>query len=169
MKLLLDQNLSHRLIPLLEDLFPDSAHVRALGFAEADDLTLWNYAKERGFVIVTQDPHVSRHALGPPFRGNQGRPPLGSSYRTKIHIAIRRDFSDIHIMIAQLEIRKLSLSEKLNLLESVWTELSSDPDAIGVPQWHKDILDERQRGLEQGTTKILDWDLAKEQIRHRIQ
>ena len=69
-------------------------------------------------------------------------------------------------MIAQTEIRKLPLSEKLDLLETVWSELSSDPDAVDVPQWHKDILDERQRGLEQGSMKALDWDWAKEQIRH---
>jgi len=36
MRLLLDQNLSHRLIDLLEDLFPGSLHVRLLGLAEAD-------------------------------------------------------------------------------------------------------------------------------------
>jgi hypothetical protein len=71
-------------------------------------------------------------------------------------------------MIAQTEIRKLPLSEKLDLLESVWSELSSDPDAVDVPQWHKYILDERQRGMEQGSIKVIDWDLAKEQIRHRI-
>ncbi len=40
MKLLFDQNLSHRLIKSLEDLFPDCQHVRVIGFAEADDLTI---------------------------------------------------------------------------------------------------------------------------------
>ena len=42
MKLLLDQNLSHRLLSDLEDLFPNSLHVRLLGLAEADDLAIWN-------------------------------------------------------------------------------------------------------------------------------
>ncbi len=55
MKLLLDQNLSHRLLFLLNDLFPDSVHVRALGLAEADDLVIWNYAQDHDLVIVTQD------------------------------------------------------------------------------------------------------------------
>lgn len=55
MKLLFDQNLSHQLIKSLEGLFPGSRHVRLLGLAEADDLTIWNHAKEHGFVIVTQD------------------------------------------------------------------------------------------------------------------
>ena len=71
-------------------------------------------------------------------------------------------------MIAQTEIRKLPLSEKLELLETVWSELSSDPDTIDVPQWHKDILDERQHAMEQGAMKAIDWELAKEQINLRV-
>lgn len=70
-------------------------------------------------------------------------------------------------MIAQAEIRQLPLPEKLALLEALWAELASDPDAIEVPQWHKDILDERQRSMDQGSSQVLDWELAKEQI-HRL-
>ena len=54
MKLLFDQNLSHRLLSALEDLFPGSLHVRFLGLADADDLTIWNYAKDHQLIIVTQ-------------------------------------------------------------------------------------------------------------------
>lgn len=71
-------------------------------------------------------------------------------------------------MIAQAEIRSMPLSQKLELLEAVWSELSSDPDTIDVPQWHKDILDERQLGQENGFMKVMDWELAKEQISLRI-
>lgn len=71
-------------------------------------------------------------------------------------------------MIAQAQICKLPLPEKLELLEAVWSELSSEPDTIDVPQWHKDILDERQHGLEQDSMKAMDWELAKEHISHRL-
>ena len=67
-------------------------------------------------------------------------------------------------VIAQAEIRRLPLPEKLALLEAVWTELASDPAAVEVPQWHKDILDERQQLLEHGSSQVLDWELAKEQM-----
>jgi len=46
MKLLYDQNLSHRLVALLSDLFPDSEHVRNVGLQEADDRQIWEYAKQ---------------------------------------------------------------------------------------------------------------------------
>ena len=59
MTLLFDQNLSHRLVPALADLFPDSVHVGLLGMAEADDLTIWDHAKTHNLVIVTQDSDYS--------------------------------------------------------------------------------------------------------------
>jgi predicted nuclease of predicted toxin-antitoxin system len=59
MRLLFDQNLSHRLLSALEDLFPGSLHVRLLGLGEADDLAIWNYAKDHQLVIVTQDSDYS--------------------------------------------------------------------------------------------------------------
>lgn len=55
MKLLFDQNLSHRLAACLDDVFPQSAHVRPAGLDRADDAQIWDYAKVHGYCIVTQD------------------------------------------------------------------------------------------------------------------
>jgi len=54
-KLLLDQNLSRRLIPALEACFPGSAQVALVGLERAFDIDIWKYAKDHGFVIVTKD------------------------------------------------------------------------------------------------------------------
>jgi predicted nuclease of predicted toxin-antitoxin system len=53
--LLFDQNLSYKIIKHLEHLFPTSTHVRKIGLDKADDLEIWQYAKENDFHIVTQD------------------------------------------------------------------------------------------------------------------
>ena len=37
-----------------------------------------------------------------------------------------------------------------------------------VPQWHKDILDERMREAESGSVEIIDWEVAKQQIKEMI-
>lgn len=68
MKLLLDQNLSHYLIRGLSDLFPGSVHVRDVALAEADDLSVWEYCKVNGFVVVSKDSdfHQLAFVLGPP-------------------------------------------------------------------------------------------------------
>lgn len=55
MKLLLDHNLSHKLVARLTDLYPDTTQTRLLGFARAADPEIWFHARTHGFVIVTKD------------------------------------------------------------------------------------------------------------------
>jgi predicted nuclease of predicted toxin-antitoxin system len=54
-KLLLDENLSPRLVGSLSDLFPGSKHVRDCRLERADDIAIWDYATEHSFVIVSKD------------------------------------------------------------------------------------------------------------------
>jgi putative addiction module component (TIGR02574 family) len=67
-------------------------------------------------------------------------------------------------MIAQEEIRQLSFPEKVALLETVWAEIATDPSQVEVPQWHKDILDQRDLDLREGQAVALEWEGAKKQI-----
>ena len=55
MKLLLDENLSPRLVDLLSDLYPGSDHVHNLNLGGANDSEVWGYAKLHGFAIVSKD------------------------------------------------------------------------------------------------------------------
>ncbi len=55
MKLLLDQNLSRRLIVELAPTFPDSVHVGAVGLDTASDREIWAYAGEHRHLIVSCD------------------------------------------------------------------------------------------------------------------
>jgi predicted nuclease of predicted toxin-antitoxin system len=59
LKLLFDQNLSPRLIDYLADLYPDSMHVYRIGLDRASDLAVWNAARTRGYIIVSQDADFS--------------------------------------------------------------------------------------------------------------
>jgi predicted nuclease of predicted toxin-antitoxin system len=62
-KLLLDHNLSPKLVRLLADVYPDSTHVRELGMARAQDTEVWQYAAEHGFTIVTKDADFHQRSL----------------------------------------------------------------------------------------------------------
>ncbi|MFO1226998.1 DUF5615 family PIN-like protein [Roseateles sp.] len=55
MKLLLDENLSHRLVPGLQAAYPGSGQVTLLGLSGADDHAVWRYARDQGYVVVTKD------------------------------------------------------------------------------------------------------------------
>jgi len=54
-RLLFDQNLSHRLPRRLADLYPGSLHLRHAGLLGTDDLTIWRYAEANRLIIVSKD------------------------------------------------------------------------------------------------------------------
>ena len=55
MKLLLDENLSRRLVPFLQRDYPGSDQVVLLGMESASDKEVWQKARNDGYVIVTRD------------------------------------------------------------------------------------------------------------------
>ena len=112
MKLIFDQNLSHRLIPLLEDLFPGSTHVRSLGLHESSDLIVWEHARKNDLVIVTQDSDFAD------WNKIKGAPPkiiwlrCGNATVAEIHSKLRNASDRIGLLVA-------SNHEQLEVLE-VW-------------------------------------------------
>jgi len=69
-------------------------------------------------------------------------------------------------MATELQIDQMTLEEKLRAMEALWDDLCRR-GAVPVPQWHKDILDERQRLIDEGKAEFIDWETAKKQIRER--
>lgn len=55
MKLLLDENLSRRIVPLLQSDYPASSQVALLHLDTTTDREIWEYARANDFVIVTRD------------------------------------------------------------------------------------------------------------------
>jgi len=56
MKVLLDANISWKLVNTLASVFGECAHVDLIGFkVPAKDRDIWNYARENGYIIITKD------------------------------------------------------------------------------------------------------------------
>lgn len=68
MKPLFDQSLSFKLCQQLADLFPASTQVRLVGLDQADDRTLWEFARINGYTLVSFDADLADMAtlLGSP-------------------------------------------------------------------------------------------------------
>lgn len=68
MKLLLDENLSHKLIPQLSQAFPGTSHVDTVGLHGQPDGAIWEYAAQHGFVVVSKDDDFRQLSFlqGPP-------------------------------------------------------------------------------------------------------
>jgi predicted nuclease of predicted toxin-antitoxin system len=69
MKLLLDENMSRRLVPFLQEAFPGSTQVALVGLERADDQAIWHFAREHDYTIVTRDTDFEELAT------RHGKPP----------------------------------------------------------------------------------------------
>ena len=63
MKLLLDQNLSFRILPKIGDLYPQSSHVKNHALDRVDDEVIWHFARDNQFVIVSKDSDFYQRSL----------------------------------------------------------------------------------------------------------
>ncbi|HYC89313.1 MAG TPA: DUF5615 family PIN-like protein [Thermoanaerobaculia bacterium] len=103
MKLLFDHNISHKLVPRLADLFPDSTQTRLLNLSRTNDPQLWLIAKTHGFVFVTKDKDVAELAV------LRGAPPkilwlrMGNCKTAVIEQVLRLNFRAIESFVAHPE------------------------------------------------------------------
>ena len=83
MKLLLDENLSRRLVPFLQHDYPGSNQVVLLGMASASDKEVWQKARDEGYVIVTRDADFQELSLvwGQPPKGDLAQDPQSVACR----------------------------------------------------------------------------------------
>jgi predicted nuclease of predicted toxin-antitoxin system len=108
-KLLFDENLSHKLASRLADIFPDSVHVRDVGMKATEDPTVWDYAKDNDFMIVSKD--ADMHDLSLVF----GNPPkvvwvrLGNCTTTNVENLLRLEFDIIEMFYKDDSVSLLEL------------------------------------------------------------
>lgn len=55
MKLLLDENLSRRIVPFIQESYPQSTQVALIGLEQMNDRELRQYAIDNDFIIATKD------------------------------------------------------------------------------------------------------------------
>lgn len=67
-----------------------------------------------------------------------------------------------------LPLEKMTVEEKLQVMEELWSDLCCNQNHIPVPQWHKDILDKREKLVKEGKATFVDWETAKIRIADRI-
>ncbi len=65
------------------------------------------------------------------------------------------------------EVKQLSFAEKLQIMEAIWDDLRAQAERVPVPQWHRDLLDERRKAVEEGREELLDWDSVKNSLPSR--
>jgi hypothetical protein len=67
-------------------------------------------------------------------------------------------------MSTPLQINQLTVAEKLRIMEEIWDDLRTHAEDVPMPIWHEELLDERQRLIENGQAQFDDWDAARKRI-----
>jgi putative addiction module component (TIGR02574 family) len=67
-----------------------------------------------------------------------------------------------------IQIEKLTITEKIQVMESLWDSLCAQADNISSPAWHSEVLQQREDMLNNGEDSFVDWNDAKEDIRNQL-
>ena len=71
-------------------------------------------------------------------------------------------------MAVSLPIEKMSTAEKIKAMEILWDDLCKKANNISSPAWHSQILENREKEIENGDAKFVDWDKAKKKIQNSL-
>lgn len=68
----------------------------------------------------------------------------------------------------KLNLNDMTTGEKLQAMELLWDDICRNVPNLAPPDWHGDILKEREKRVKEGTEKFVDWKQAKNDIRNSI-
>ena len=67
-----------------------------------------------------------------------------------------------------IPLEQMSVSDKLQAIEEIWSDLARVSEDIPSPSWHADVLRAREQRIADGTSRFLDIEDAKQAVRERI-
>jgi len=70
-------------------------------------------------------------------------------------------------MDTEIPLDKMTTSDKLRALEKIWDDLQRNTEEVPSPAWHEDVLQAREKRVEEGKSKFLELSEAKAYIRDR--
>jgi putative addiction module component (TIGR02574 family) len=62
----------------------------------------------------------------------------------------------------------LSVDEKIDYLQSLWDRIAATPEAIPIPDWHGEIIDECLKDLETNPDSGDSWEVVQERLRKKF-
>lgn len=69
---------------------------------------------------------------------------------------------------SEFPISELSFAEKLDLMETLWTDMVVDEKKLVSPAWHEAVLQDREKALDAGKISVSSWEEARERIKKNV-
>jgi len=64
-----------------------------------------------------------------------------------------------------LPLEKMTISEKMSAMESIWDDLIKTAGSLSSPEWHEAVLKQRSQSITDGTSGFSEWEGVKDRIR----
>ena len=68
-------------------------------------------------------------------------------------------------MLETAQIERMSVAERLQVMEQLWDALCRDAGEMASPEWHRDILADRKVRAQSGEAKFLTLDQLRARLR----
>ena len=66
--------------------------------------------------------------------------------------------------VSAAEIEKMTTSERLQAMESLWDALCREPDKLNSPNWHGEVLSDRRTKIEDGEASFVSLKEARRRL-----
>ena len=63
---------------------------------------------------------------------------------------------------------QLSVDEQIDYVQSLWDRIAATPALLPVPEWHRELLDERLKDCQTNPDAGASWDVVRERIRDKL-
>jgi putative addiction module component (TIGR02574 family) len=62
----------------------------------------------------------------------------------------------------------LTVEEQIDYVQSLWERIAASPDQLPVPDWHREVLDERLKDFEANPDAGESWDVVRDRLRDKL-
>lgn len=62
----------------------------------------------------------------------------------------------------------LSIAEQIDYVNALWEKITSRPSDVPVPEWHRDVLEDRLKQHRDNPGDVEAWDQVRDKVRNKI-
>ena len=70
--------------------------------------------------------------------------------------------------VQSLGIDRMSVEQRMQLMEDIWDSIAKEPESVEIPDWHKKIIAERLADCESNPNAQVAWEEARTRLRESL-
>jgi putative addiction module component (TIGR02574 family) len=64
---------------------------------------------------------------------------------------------------------ELTAEEQIDYVQSLWERIAATPDQVPIPDWHRQVLDERLKDHKEANPDAGEsWDIVRDRLRAKL-